>query len=110
MHAGTHQAHLLLDSFYRKHAGKYVLTAQALGSAVGRLKVDIEDAAGRPAGQSELSLTVSAELQQASLTLAFSEGELEEALNETLSYPETLSSSSATLDPSQTLKVRSPTS
>lgn len=48
---------------------------------------------------------MSGELQNASLVLAFSEGETEDASNETLHYPMTLSTMSATLDPSQTLKV-----
>ena len=70
-----------------------------------RLRAVIEDAAGSPAGNSELTLTVSGELQNAALVLAFSEGETEDASNETLHYPMTLSTTTATLDPSQTLKV-----
>lgn len=50
---------------------------------------------------------MSGELQNAALVLAFSEGETEDASNETLHYPMTLSTTTATLDPSQTLKVTS---
>ena len=79
--------------------------AHIVGQLACRLRVIIEDTAGRAAGQSDLTLTVSGELQNASLVLAFSEGETEDASNETLHYPMTLSTTSATLDPSQTLKV-----
>lgn len=70
-----------------------------------RLTVVVEDAAGFPAGQSQLSLTISDEVQLESVTLAFSEGESQDAINETLPYPQALATKSATLDPSQTLKV-----
>lgn len=75
-----------------------------------RLTVDME-ASGSPVGQSQLVLTVSDEVQLDSISLAFSEGESQDAMNETLPYPQALASKSATLDPSQTLKVLSgPTS
>ena len=70
-----------------------------------RLSVQVADAAGLAAGQADLSLTVSHELQLESATLAFSEGEVQDAINETLAYPQALPAQSATLDPSQTLKV-----
>lgn len=70
-----------------------------------RLTVEVEDASGSPAGQSQLVLTVSDEVQLQSISLAFSEGESQDAMNETLPYPQALVSKSATLDPSQTLKV-----
>lgn len=50
-------------------------------------------------------LTVSDEVQLESISLAFSEGESQAAINETLPYPQALATKSATLDPSQTLKV-----
>ncbi len=65
----------------------------------------VEDASGLCAGESELSLTVSREVQLESITLAFSEGEIQDAINETLPYPQALATQSATLDPTQTLKV-----
>ena len=65
------------------------------------------EASGSWAGQSHLLLTVSDEVQLDSISLAFSEGESQDALNETLPYPQALASKSATLDPSQTLKVLS---
>ena len=74
-------------------------------SAYCRLKVVMEDASGAAAGESQLSLTVSEEVQLESVSLAFSEGESQDALNETLPYPQALTTKSATLDPSQTLKV-----
>ena len=67
--------------------------------------MEVQDAAGSAAGQSQLVLTVSDEVQLQSMSLAFSEGESQEAMNETLPYPQALVSKSATLDPSQTLKV-----
>lgn len=70
-----------------------------------RLAVRVEDASGLCAGESELSLTVSREVQLESVTLAFSEGEIQDAINETLPYPQALATQSATLDPTQTLKV-----
>ena len=69
--------------------------------------MEVEDASGSPAGQSQLVLTVSDEVQLQSISLAFSEGESQDAMNETLPYPQALVSKSATLDPSQTLKVLS---
>lgn len=50
-------------------------------------------------------LTVSDEVQLDSISLAFSEGESQDPINETLPYPQALTTKSATLDPSQTLKV-----
>ena len=70
-----------------------------------RLAVRVEDPSGLCAGESELSLTVSREVQLESVTLAFSEGEIQDAINETLPYPQALATQSATLDPTQTLKV-----
>ena len=70
-----------------------------------RLAVVMADASGSAAGQTQLSLSVSDEVQLESVSLAFSEGESQDALNETLPYPQALASKSATLDPSQTLKV-----
>ena len=67
--------------------------------------MEVEDASGSPAGRSQLVLTVSDEVQLQSISLAFSEGESQDAMNETLPYPQALVSKSATLDPSQTLKV-----
>lgn len=67
--------------------------------------MSVEDTSGSSAGQSELSLTVSHEVQLDSVTLAFSEGEIQDPINETLPYPQALDTQSATLDPSQTLKV-----
>ena len=52
--------------------------------------MQVSDSAGLPAGQAELVLTVSHELQLESATLAFSEGEVQEAINETLAYPQSL--------------------
>ena len=69
--------------------------------------MEVEDASGSPAGQSQLVLTVSDEVQLQSISLAFSEGESQDAMNETLPYPQALVSKSATLDPSQALKVLS---
>ena len=66
------------------------------------------DASGSSAGESELSLTVSDEVELESVSLAFSEGESQDAMNETLPYPQALAAKSATLDPSQTLKVPPP--
>ena len=63
------------------------------------------EASGSAVGQSQLVLTVSDEVQLDSISLAFSEGESQDALNQTLPYPQALVSKSATLDPSQTLKV-----
>lgn len=70
-----------------------------------RLTVEVTDASGSPAGQSQLMLTVSDEVQLDSISLAFSDGESQAAINETLPYPQALGTKSATLDPSQTLKV-----
>lgn len=67
--------------------------------------MEVEDASGSSAGQSQLILTVSDEVQLESISLAFSEGESHDAMNETLPYPQPLLTKSATLDPSQTLKV-----
>ena len=67
--------------------------------------MEVTDAAGSLAGQSQLMLTVSDEVQLESISLAFSEGESQAAVNETLPYPQALTTKSATLDPSQTLKV-----
>ena len=74
-------------------------------SQLCRLTVNVEDSAGSPAGQSELSLTVSYDVQLDSVTVAFSEGEIQGSINETLPYPQAMATQSATLDPSQTLKV-----
>ena len=70
-----------------------------------RLVVHVEDTVGSAAGETELSLTVSHEVQLDSVTLAFSEGEVQDPINETLPYPQALATQSATLDPTQTLKV-----
>ena len=67
--------------------------------------MNVEDSAGSPAGQSELSLTVSYDVQLDSVTVAFSAGEIQGSINETLPYPQAMATQSATLDPSQTLKV-----
>ena len=65
----------------------------------------VEDSSGSPAGQADLRLTVSHEVQLGSASLAFSDGDVQQAINQTLPYPQALTTQSATLDPSQTLKV-----
>ncbi len=93
-----HANRLLLQAGAQRHADESWLLAC-------RLAVRVEDASGLCAGESELSLTVSREVQLESVTLAFSEGEIQDAINETLPYPQALATQSATLDPTQTLKV-----
>lgn len=87
--------------------GEYLYSTADLHDHPGtyKLTVNVEDSAGSPAGQSELSLTVSYDVQLDSVTVAFSEGEIQGSINETLPYPQAMATQSATLDPSQTLKV-----
>ncbi|KAL3162543.1 proteasome regulatory particle base subunit [Trebouxia sp. C0010 RCD-2024] len=88
-------------------SGEYLYSTAHLHSHPGTytLTVEVTDASGSPAGQSQLMLTVSDEVQLDSISLAFSDGESQAAINETLPYPQALGTKSATLDPSQTLKV-----